>query len=108
HGNAGRTARFTRFAPTTNVGAGPQGIAADQATDTVYVGNRDGNDGTLSVIDATRCNAATASSCSGGWPTVATGAGPQAVAVNERTGTVYTANAGQFPNRGHTISGNDR
>jgi len=98
------TAGCTRFAPTTTVGAGPQGIAADQATDTVYVGNRDGNDGTLSVIDATRCNAATASSCSGGWPTVATGAGPQAVAVNERTDTVYTANAGQFLNGGHTVS----
>jgi DNA-binding beta-propeller fold protein YncE len=42
-------------APTTTVGSAPQGIAADPATDTVYVGNR--TDGDLLVIDAIRCNA---------------------------------------------------
>ena len=45
------------FAPTTTVGNAPQGVAADPATGTVYVSN--GNDDTVSVIDASVCDAFT-------------------------------------------------
>jgi YVTN family beta-propeller protein len=74
-------------APTTTVGAGPQGIAVNQKTETVYVASH------LAVIDGKTCNATVASGCGRTWPTVATGNFPQAVAVDQRTDTVYVANS---------------
>jgi DNA-binding beta-propeller fold protein YncE len=46
---------------TVTVGTGASWDAVDQATDTVYVANK--NDGTVSVIDGARCNASTTSGC---------------------------------------------
>jgi YVTN family beta-propeller protein len=77
-------------APTTVVGTGPQGIAVNQLTDTVYVGNQNDND--LTVIDGAICNASMRSGCGRAWPTVATGSFPQAVAVDQVTDTIYVAN----------------
>ncbi len=77
-------------APTTTVGTGPQGIAIDRATDTVYVGNR--GDNQLSIINAAVCNGANLSGCGTTWPTVATDPRPQAVVVDDLTHTVYTSN----------------
>jgi YVTN family beta-propeller protein len=77
--------------PTTTVGIGPNGIAVDQRTDTVYAANQDDN--TVSVINAAACNTVVSSGCGQTWPTFATGAFPQAVAVDQRTDTVYVANA---------------
>jgi YVTN family beta-propeller protein len=85
--------------PTTTVGTAPQGIAVNQATNTVYVANRSDND--LSVINGAQCNASQPSGCRRGWPTVATGPAPQAVAVDLRTDTIYTANS----NPGNNFSG---
>jgi DNA-binding beta-propeller fold protein YncE len=79
-------------APTTTAGNHPQGSAVDNATDTIYVANQ--NDGDVSVIDGRACNAALAIGCGRGWPTVAAGAGAQAVAVDQQTDTVYVANEG--------------
>jgi YVTN family beta-propeller protein len=88
---------------TTTVGNAPQGIAVNQATDTVYVGNRSDND--LSVINGALCNASQPSGCGRGWPTVATGSTPQAVAVDQRTDTIYTANSDPDNNfSGTTVS----
>jgi YVTN family beta-propeller protein len=78
-------------APTTTVGNGPNGIAVDQRTNTVYAANQDDN--TVSVINAASCNVVVSFGCGRSWPTVVTGAFPQAVAVNQRTDTVYVANA---------------
>lgn len=89
-------------APVTTVGTGPQGAAANPATNTIYVGNR--TDSTLSVIDGSKCNATNRSRCGHAWPTVATGDGPQAVAVNSLTDTVYTANSGVEFFGGDTVS----
>jgi YVTN family beta-propeller protein len=101
--NATHTHGCTRFAPTTTVGLAPQGLAVNQRTNTVYVGNRDDND--LSVISAARCNAGQRRRCGRPWPTVATGVTPQAVAVNELTDTVYTANSDpDNGGRGDTVS----
>jgi DNA-binding beta-propeller fold protein YncE len=80
----------TRFAPTTTVGNGPQGIAANPATNTVYVGNQ--NLDTVSVIDAAACNATNGGGCDRTWPTVSVGSFPQAIAVDKRTDTIYVAN----------------
>ena len=84
-------------APTTTVGTGPQGIAVNQLTDTVYVGNQ--NDNNLTVIDGATCNASLRSGCGRAWPTVATGSFPQAVAVDQATDTIYVANL-----NGNTVS----
>jgi YVTN family beta-propeller protein len=90
-------------APTTTVGNAPQGIAVNQATDTVYVGNRSDDD--LSVVNGAVCNAGQRSGCRHTWPTVATGPTPQAVAVDQRTDTIYTANSDPDNNfSGTTVS----
>ena len=102
HCNAAHTEGCTRFAPTTTVGTGPQGMAVDQSTNTVYVGNR--TDDNLSVIDASKCNATKGSDCGTAWPTVATDAWPHALAFNDRSGTVYTANVGANFNGPYTVS----
>jgi YVTN family beta-propeller protein len=90
-------------APTTKVGNAPQGIAVNQATNTLYVGNRSYND--LSVVNGALCNADNRSGCGHPWPTVATGPTPQAVAVDQRTDTIYTANSDPDNNSsGTTVS----
>jgi YVTN family beta-propeller protein len=89
--------------PTTATGNAPVGIAVNTATHTVYVGDRD--DQKLSVIDADTCSAATQTHCMRAWPTIATAAPVQAVAVNEKTDTVYTADSEpQFADDGSTSS----
>jgi YVTN family beta-propeller protein len=100
--NANDSRGCTTYAPTTTVGAAPQGIAVNAATDTVYVGNR--GDDTLSVINGATCNAFSRSGCGQNWPTVATGSTPQAVAVDQRTDTVYTANTDPDTGTGNTVS----
>jgi YVTN family beta-propeller protein len=84
-------------APTTTAGTGPQGIAVNQLTDTIYVGNQNDND--LTVIDGATCNASVRSGCGRAWPTVTTGSFPQAVAVDQATDTIYVANL-----NGNTVS----
>lgn len=79
-------------APTTSVGFAPSGVAVNPSTQTVYVTNR--GDNNLSVISADACNGTHVNGCVGVWPTVATGVGPQTVAVDQATDTVYTANTG--------------
>jgi DNA-binding beta-propeller fold protein YncE len=81
--------------PTVAVGVGPSDVAVDELTHTVYVTNDDENgpnDGTtMSVFDASTCNATTQSGCSD-QGLVKVGTGPLAVAVDESTNTVFTAN----------------
>lgn len=79
-----------RAAPTTTVGSEPQGIAIDHATGTIYVGDR--SDNQLSVINGAICNGNRLSGCDTAWPTVAAGPAPQAIAIDEATRTLYTAN----------------
>jgi DNA-binding beta-propeller fold protein YncE len=86
--------------PTAAVGTGPAWAAVDQTTRTVYVANDNAvgsptfNDGsTVSVFGASACNATTQAGCARqGLITV--GTGPIAIAVDEGTDTVYTANIG--------------
>jgi YVTN family beta-propeller protein len=72
---------------TINVGAGPAGMAVDQATDTVYVANAGSS--TVSVIDAATCNATHHAGCGQTPPTVKVAKGPAGVAVDPATDTVY-------------------
>ncbi len=76
--------------PTTPVGNGPDQVAVDDTTNTIYVVNR--VDNSVSVINGDVCNASNISGCNQSWPTVTVGASPQALAVNPNNHTVYVAN----------------
>jgi YVTN family beta-propeller protein len=89
-----------RNVPNAPVGAGPVGIAVDQATDTIYVVNSNSN--TVSVIDGATCNAQHASGCTHVPPAVAVGSYPVDVQVDQATDTVYVANWGN--GNGTTVS----
>ena len=80
---------------------GPNGVAVDRATNTIYVATGNNADGptapggdTVSVIDGRHCQASDVSRCKGPWPTVTVGNLPGAVTVDQVTGTVYVTNVG--------------
>jgi len=75
--------------PRVLVGNNPQAVALDSATHTAYVANQ--GDNTLSVINTRICNARRTSGCEHPPASVAAGNGPQAVAVDQATDTVYVA-----------------
>ena len=87
---------------------GPIALAVDQATDTVYVANVgdnfSGTGHTVSVINGATCNGHQHSGCGQTPPTVRVGRGPDGVAVNQTTGTVYVANSGSTTANGNTVS----
>jgi len=94
------TGCHTQHPPTVGVGIGPAWAAVDQMTHTVYVTNDNAvgsptfnNGTTVSVFDASTCNATTQTGCSNqGLLTV--GTGPSAIAVDESRNTIYTVNIG--------------
>jgi YVTN family beta-propeller protein len=75
-------------------GVGPDGVAVDEATDTIYVANA--GDNTVSVIDGATCNGMVSSGCGQVPPAVPLGgnASPQVPAVDEATDTVYVPDNG--------------
>jgi YVTN family beta-propeller protein len=75
-------------------GVGPDGVAVDEATDTIYVA--DVADNTVSVINGATCNGKVTSGCSQTPATVALGAGtgPEVPAVDQATDTIYVPNSG--------------
>src|SRR5580704_12919861 len=92
---------------SVRAGASPQGIAIDTATGTIYVANIgdnfSGTTDTVSVINGATCNGVQHSGCAQTPPTVTVGAGPDAVAVDPATDTVYVANNGSIT-QGNTVS----
>ena len=86
---------------TVPVGNSPSGVAVDQATHTVYVSNY--GDNTVSVIDTTTCRAGHPAGCAATAPTVAVGADPYGIAVDQATDTIYVANRGDS-DTGDTVS----
>ncbi len=88
--NGSVTGGCTVFAPTTTVGNEAQGVAADPATHTVYVTN--GNDDTVSVINASVCNASDRAGCGRAWPTFKVRHYAQDLRVDEATDTIYVVN----------------
>jgi DNA-binding beta-propeller fold protein YncE len=85
----------TLHPPTVAVGIGPADVAVDELTHSVYVTNDDenGHNGgnTMSVFDASTCNAVTQSGCAD-QALVTVGVGPLALAVDERTNTIFVGN----------------
>ena len=89
--NATHHAGCGQTPPTVKVGNGPDGVAVDPATDTVYV-TIDGATGTshdLSVINGATCNAHRHSGCGQIPATVNVGVNPGMPVVDQANGTVY-------------------
>jgi YVTN family beta-propeller protein len=89
HCAAGRTSGCRVEPATVRVGADPQFLALDERTHTVYVANSASN--TISVIDTRMCNARMTTGCRHVRATIPLGPGPFAVAVSERTNSIYVA-----------------
>jgi YVTN family beta-propeller protein len=99
--DAARHLGCARPVASVHVGKGPQGVAIDPATGTAYVADSAGN--TVSVIDIVTCNAEDTSGCDQAAPTVKVGKTPLALDVDQATDTVYVTDIG--PNQGgHTVS----
>jgi YVTN family beta-propeller protein len=82
---------------TVRVGAGPDAIDVDVATDTIYVANEGltSNGNTVSVIDGATCNGSHGSGCGQKPHTVTLGSpsiNPFWLAVDQARDTVYVAN----------------
>jgi YVTN family beta-propeller protein len=72
---------------TVGTGNAPVALAVDRVTDTVYVANA--GDNTVSVINGATCNATVTSGCLQSPRAIPVPPGPDAVAVDEATDTVY-------------------
>jgi YVTN family beta-propeller protein len=102
--HAGHTAGCGRTPPTAKVGGFPIPVAVDQQTHTVYVGN--GNDATVSVLNAATCNATQTSGCAHRPVTLQARGGVDGMALNEATGTLFVSNNGpgaNSPAQGNTV-----
>lgn len=85
-----------KVATTITVGVGPDGVAVDDATNTVYVTNSQGGSapGTVSIINGATCNGHTVTSCSGTFPTAEVGRAPQLAVADPSTDSVYIVDNG--------------
>jgi YVTN family beta-propeller protein len=90
--NAADTSGCGQTPATATAGTGAFAVAVNQATETIYVANR--NDNTVSVIDGRACNGSNTAGCGQDWATVAVGASPQALAIDKTTDTIYVTNTG--------------
>jgi len=108
--NASLHSGCSRIPPVVTVGVGAEGVAVDEATDTIYV-TVDGAAGlgnTVSVIDGAVCNATVTSGCDQTPPEVTLGgseggASPGEPAMDEATDTVYVPITGS-DGLGNTMS----
>jgi len=95
--NATSTAGCGQTPAAVPLAQDPLDVAVNQATDTVYVLNQtQSGPTTVSVIDGARCNARVTSGCGQTPPTVTVGniSGPEGLAVNPVTNTIYVVNTG--------------
>jgi DNA-binding beta-propeller fold protein YncE len=88
--NGTHTAGCGRHFRTMPTGPGPLSVAMDTRTDFLYVTDFVG--ATVSVLNGARCNAEITSGCARAGRAQAVGSGPQAIAVNQNTRTVYVTN----------------
>jgi DNA-binding beta-propeller fold protein YncE len=86
--------RLPQHALSLPVKGGPDGLAVNETTDTLFVANNGPGTSTaradtVTVIDASRCNARTTSGCDQPAPDVLTGANPGGNTVDPATDTLY-------------------
>jgi YVTN family beta-propeller protein len=80
------------YTSTVAAGPGAGAVAVNERTHTAYVANfNNDNPSTVSVIDIATCNATNTSGCGQTPATVAVGAGPSALVVDQASNTVYVA-----------------
>lgn len=89
---AGHTSGCRATPPTAAVGAFPVEAAVDLTSDTIYVG--DNSEPTVAMIDGSTCNAVDISGCRAHPATLSVLGGPDSVAVNQATNTLFVANNG--------------
>jgi DNA-binding beta-propeller fold protein YncE len=77
---------------TVTVGSGPFGLAVDQASGAVYVANN--NDGTVSVINGSKCNARVHTGCGRHPRVILTGPGTDWVTVDPALHTAFSVSQG--------------
>ena len=92
--------------PTVNVPIGPNGLALDQRTNTLYdttygdpqdfSGFGPGAGNSVSMIDVTICNAERHAGCRLTPPRFQVGNGPVQAAIDTATGAVYVVNLGDY------------
>jgi YVTN family beta-propeller protein len=100
--NASRTRGCAQVSHAPTGGGDPIGVAVDEQTRTVYVVNAGSN--TVAVINAATCNAVTKSGCSKKPALVSVPGGPEFLAVDPQTDTIYVADTGS--GRVSVINGN--
>lgn len=101
--NARHTTDCGQVPVAVAAGDGPAALAVDQATGTIYVA--DVASDTVSVINGATCNASRTSGCGQKPRSVRVPAGPNAVAVDQATGTVYVTSGGiNFSGAGDRLS----
>ena len=86
--NGARPSGCARTWPTVTVGRDPQQLTLDAATGDVFVA--DAGSAAVSVIDGNSCNANTTRGCSNPASAIATSGGPDTLAVDPQTDTVFT------------------
>ena len=86
--------RAVSLPPTVSVGNGPDALALDAATHTLYTSNQ--NDNTVSVISTATCSARQARGCDQRVRSIKlpAGASPQGIAFDAATGTLYVTDIG--------------
>jgi YVTN family beta-propeller protein len=89
--NGTTTSGCARTPHAARAGSGPDGIALNLATDTLYVADVTGD--TVSVLDAATCNATVSSGCGTQHSrSLRTGQSPEAITVDQATDTLYVPN----------------
>ena len=80
--------------PVVGGPAGPDGLAVDDATHTLYVAdNHDGDlAGRLTLVDTDTCNGFVTSGCGEKFPTAFVGRSPRLAALDAETGMLYVTN----------------
>jgi DNA-binding beta-propeller fold protein YncE len=95
--NATVTSGCRRRPPVIRVGFEPEAVAVDDRNHVAFVTNA--GDNTVSIFDASTCDAADTSGCGQRPATKRVGRLPAGIVINQRTGTVYVADNG-----GHTLA----
>jgi DNA-binding beta-propeller fold protein YncE len=83
-------------AATVTTGAGPVGIAVDDARHVVYIANNADGDapGSVTVLDTLTCSGTHPAGCAGSHPAIPSGRAAQLATINPADGTVYIADFG--------------
>lgn len=84
-------------------GYDPIGVAVDDVTQTLYTVN--GATGTVAVLNAATCNASITTGCKRNPRIIKVGGGPEFLAIDDETDTVYVVDQGATGTRSRSSTG---